>query len=94
MPSEAAHGPKRAVNTALADSVQAQLGSLVRLLRIDEATHPDVVQSFAITQLPAFVLIRRGIELWRQQGPMDELTLVEGIRRLLPVDSANSQLPA
>ena len=94
VPSESDHSPQQAVSSALAKSVQAQLGNLVRVLRIGEADHPDVVQSFAITQLPAFVLIRRGVELWRQQGPMEETTLVEGIRRLLPVDSVNSQPPA
>lgn len=83
IPSEIANRPQRALLTALAESVQAQLGSLVRVLRIDETDHPDVMQSFAITQLPAFVLVRRGIELWRQQGLTDETTLVELIRRLL-----------
>lgn len=85
MPSEIANGAQRTVLAALADSVQAQLGPLVRVLHIDEAEHPDVVQSFAITQLPAFVLVRHGIELWRQQGMADETTLVELIRRLLRV---------
>jgi hypothetical protein len=41
------------------------------------------MQSFAITQTPAFVLIRRGVELWRQQGLSDDVTLVALIRRLL-----------
>lgn len=82
-PSEAAGRSQLARLTALADSVQTQLGSLVRVLRIDEVDHPDVLQSFAITQLPAFVLVRRGGELWRQQGPTDETTLVELIRELL-----------
>ena len=83
MPSERTNRAQRAVLTTLADSIQKQLGSVVRVLRIDETDHPDVVQSFAITQLPAFVLIRSGIELWRQQGLSDEATLVGLIRRLL-----------
>lgn len=49
MPSEPTNPEQRAVLTALADSIQTQLGSLVRVIRIDEADHPDVVQSFAIT---------------------------------------------
>ncbi|MBD2756520.1 thioredoxin family protein [Spirosoma validum] len=85
MPSDSINLPQRALLTALADSLQAQLGSLVRVLRIDEADHPDVVQSFAITLMPAFVLVQRGIELWRQQGLADERTLVDLIRRLLSV---------
>ena len=94
MPSDRINRPQWMVLTALATSVQAQLGSLVRVLCINEADHPDVVQTFAITQMPAFVLLRRGVELWRQQGLTDEATLVEGIRQLLTVDSVKSQSPA
>lgn len=98
MPSELVNRQQRAELTVLADSIQAQLGSLVRVLRIDEASHPDVVQTFAITQLPAFVLIRRGVELWRQQGLLDEATLVGLIRGLLmagprSADPGQNQLP-
>ncbi len=37
-------------------------------MKLDEAVHPDIFRSFEITQLPTFVLIRQGIELWRQEG--------------------------
>jgi hypothetical protein len=94
MPSEATNRFQRAELYWLADSVQSQLGSLVRVLRIDEATHREVVQSFAITQTPAFVLLRRGVELWRQQGLSDEATLVALIRALLSVEPVEDQLPS
>jgi thioredoxin-like negative regulator of GroEL len=93
MPSDAINRPQRVVLSALADSMQTQLGSLVRVLRIDEASHPDVVQTFAITHLPAFVLLRRGVELWRQQGLSDEATLVGLIRGLLTTIPVKDQLP-
>lgn len=93
MPSDRINRPERVVLTALANSMQAQLGSLVRVLRIDEANHPDVVQTFAITQLPAFVLLRRGVELWRQQGLSDEATLVGLIRGLLTTIPVKDRLP-
>jgi hypothetical protein len=83
MPPKLANREQRVELTTLADSIQAQLGSLIRVLRIDEASHPDVMQSFAITQTPAFVLIRRGVELWRRQGLSDDVTLVALIRQLL-----------
>lgn len=84
MPSErGTNRPQRILLTALADSLQVHFGGLLRVLRIDEANHPDVVQSFAITQTPAFVLVRRGIELWRQEGLSDEVTLVLLIEKLL-----------
>jgi hypothetical protein len=38
---------------------------------VDEASHPAVVRSFATPALPACVLVRRGVELWRQQGLPD-----------------------
>ena len=93
MPSELVNRHQRAELTAFADSIQVQLGRLVRVLRIEEADHPDVVQSFAITELPAFVLLRRGVELWRQQGLTDEATLVGLIRGLLTTDPGKNQLP-
>ena len=83
MPSTLANQQQRALLTALADSLQAQLGGLLRILRIDETNHPDVVQSFAFAQAPSFVLVRRGVELWRQEGLSDEATLVGLIQDLL-----------
>ena len=83
MPSEPANCQQQALLTALADSLQEQLGGLLRILRIDETNHPDVVQSFAITRTPAFVLVRRGVELWRQEGLSEETALVGLIQGLL-----------
>lgn len=82
-PLEGDNRQERALLTALADSLQKQLGEQLRILKIDQASHPDVVHSFAITQTPAFVLVRRGIELWRQEGLSDEATLVALIQNRL-----------
>ena len=92
MPSDRINRPQWVVLTALADSIQAQLGHFVRVLRIDEASHPDVVQTFAITQVPTFVLLQRGVELWRQQGLPDEATLVGLIQGFLADDPVKNQL--
>ena len=92
MPSDRINRPQWVALTALADSIQAQLGSLVRVLCIDEDGHPDVVQTFAITQTPTFVLLRRGVELWRQQGLSDEATLVELVRGALADGPVKNQL--
>ncbi|GAB2583646.1 thioredoxin domain-containing protein [Spirosoma areae] len=83
MPHKWADHRQQASLTALADSLKVQFGGLLRVLRIDEATHPDVVRSFAIIQTPAFVLVRRGIELWRHEGMADESTFMLLIERLL-----------
>ena len=53
--------------------LQGRLGAAIRVLKIDEASHPAVVRSFGPPQLPACVLVRQGVELWRLQGlPEDE----------------------
>lgn len=81
----------RVLLSTLADSLQRQFGSLLRVIRVDDATHPDVVHSFDITQTPAFVLVRQGIELWRQVGMSDEAKLVLQIRQLLTTELTKSQ---
>lgn len=63
-------GARAAATTALA-ALQQQLGAAVRVLAIDEATHPAVVRSFGPPALPACVLVRQGVELWRQPGLPD-----------------------
>ncbi|MBC6612532.1 thioredoxin [Hymenobacter sp. BT507] len=55
----------------LLDYLQRRLSPAIRVLKIDEATHPAVVHSFHAQQLPACVLVRQGVELWRQQGLPD-----------------------
>lgn len=49
-------------------ALQQQLGAAVRVLAIEEAAYPAVVRSFAPPALPACVLVRQGVELWRQPG--------------------------
>lgn len=83
MPPDRTNYQQRDSLTALTDSLQKLLGESVRLLKIDEATHPDVVQSFAITHTPAFVLVRQGIELWRQVGMPDKETPMLLTQRLM-----------
>lgn len=52
----------------LVNYLQTRLSPTIRVLKISAATHPAVVQSFHAQQLPALVLVRQGVELWRQQG--------------------------
>lgn len=49
-------------------TLQSQLGPAVRVLRIDEASHPAILSSFAPAQLPTSVLMHHGVELWRRPG--------------------------
>lgn len=60
-------------STASLRALQGRLGPAIRVLKVDEASHPAVVKSFGTPKLPACVLVRHGVELWRQQGlPEDE----------------------
>jgi hypothetical protein len=61
-----------AVSSAVLDALQRQLGAAIRVLCISESTHPSVVSSFHAAELPCFVLVHQGIELWRVCGPADE----------------------
>ncbi|GAB3834453.1 thioredoxin [Hymenobacter jeollabukensis] len=70
-------------STAALERLQRRLGPAIRVLRIDEASHPTVVRSFHAQQLPACVLVRQGVELWRQPGlPDDEAGATELLGRL------------
>ncbi|AMR25431.1 hypothetical protein A0257_22320 (plasmid) [Hymenobacter psoromatis] len=75
--------PVRAATLAALQGLQQRLGSVIRVLSVDEASHPVVVRSFRPADLPAFVLVRRGVELWRQQGlPEGEFIVAQLLGRL------------
>ncbi len=59
---------ERARLTALTNQLRQQLPSSVRFLNVDEVRHADVVKSFNLSQLPAFILVRQGVELGRREG--------------------------
>ncbi|NVO31930.1 thioredoxin [Hymenobacter lapidiphilus] len=63
-------GQAPALSIGALRALQARLGPGVRVLRVDEASHPTVVRSFSgqPATLPACVLVRQGVELWRQSG--------------------------
>ncbi|TGE08718.1 YbbN family protein [Hymenobacter fodinae] len=56
------------VSAADLAALQRHLGPSVQVLKVDQAANPAVVRSFAPLQLPACVLVYRGVELWRQEG--------------------------
>ena len=61
--------------SGLPESVYARLqthfGDTLRILKIDDASHPEVIASFGVSQRPTFVLVRQGAEIWRQEGLTD-----------------------
>ena len=81
--------PVRAATLAALRALQQQLGSVIRVLTVDEGSYPVVVHSFSPLDLPAFVLVRRGVELWRQQGlPEGESIVAQLLSKLAPPGSA------
>ncbi|WP_223650551.1 thioredoxin [Hymenobacter psoromatis] len=83
LPTEGTAPPVRAATLAALQALQQRLGSAIRVLSVDDASHPAVVQSFQATNLPAFVLVRRGVELWRQQGlPEGEFIVAQLLAQL------------
>lgn len=73
----------RATTNLLLQSLQLELGAAIRVLKVDEGIHPGVVHAFDGRGVPAFVLLRDGAELWRQQGlPEGKLMATELLHRL------------
>ena len=66
-PTPPAAAPDTFSVAALA-ALRGRLSPAVRVLKIDEASYPAIVRSFAPAQLPTWVLMRRGVELGRQPG--------------------------
>ncbi|TGE16563.1 thioredoxin [Hymenobacter elongatus] len=58
----------RVATLAALAALQRELGAAIRVLTVDEASHPSVVHSFHTTDLPCFVLVRQGVELLRESG--------------------------
>lgn len=58
----------RSATNLLLKGLQLRLGAAIRVLKVDETSHPAVVHAFDGRGVPAFVLLRGGAELWRQQG--------------------------
>ncbi|MGI4742422.1 MAG: thioredoxin family protein [Janthinobacterium lividum] len=79
LPRGATGGPRQ----AMLDELRHRLGAAIQVLVVDEENDPDVVRSFRVTRLPSFLLLRQGIELWRQPGlPEGELIVEQLFDRL------------
>jgi hypothetical protein len=68
---------QRAEVDQLVEKARSVLNPAVRIMRITEATHPEVVSSFEFTAQPSFVLLQRGLELWRHTGSIDGPELLQ-----------------
>ncbi len=83
LPTVGTAQPVRAATLAALQLLQQRLGNVIQVLSVDDANHPAVVHSFHPADLPAFVLVRQGVELWRQQGlPEGEFIVPQLLDRL------------
>ena len=79
----------RAATLAALAALQRELGAAIRVLTVDEKSHPVVVRSFHATDLPCFVLMQQGVELLRQGGlPEGEAMVSLMLGKLGPVGLA------
>lgn len=77
----------RASTRPMLEALQHRLGSRIQVLVVEEESDPDVVHSFRAAPLPAFLLVRQGIELWRQPGlPEGEQMAEQLLHRLRLAD--------
>jgi thioredoxin 1 len=53
------------------DQLKKDLGSQIRILKIDVDKNPVVADQFKVRGVPTFVLFKNGEVLWRQSGAMD-----------------------
>lgn len=68
--------------TALRVALQHRLGAAIQVLVVKEENDSAVVRSFRATSLPTFVLMRQGIELWRQAGLPEGEAIAKQLLRL------------
>lgn len=68
LPSGGTAPQVRAATLAALAALQRELGTAIRVLSVDEVSHPVVVRSFDAHDLPCFVLMRQGTELLQQCG--------------------------
>ncbi|NML63855.1 thioredoxin [Hymenobacter sp. RP-2-7] len=71
-----------ATATKLRTALQHRLGAAIQVLVVEEENDPVVVRSFRAASLPTFVLVRHGIELWRQAGLPEGEAIAEQLLRL------------
>ncbi|WP_164851373.1 thioredoxin family protein [Larkinella soli] len=68
--------PDRRSTEGLLQRVQGILGNAVRITKVETGLHPDVVSTFGVQSFPSFVLVKRGVEVWRHSGLIDRDELI------------------
>ena len=79
-------GPCKMMSPIL-DKLKSEMGSQVRILKIDVDKNQEVANTFKVRGVPTFVLFKSGEILWRQSGGMDYNTLKNKINKAIIAES-------
>lgn len=75
-------GPCKMMHPVLED-LKKQMGTNIRILKIDVDKNQDVAAQFKVRGVPTFVLFKNGEVLWRESGAFPLGTLKAKIRAVL-----------
>jgi thioredoxin 1 len=72
-------GPCQAMHPVM-DRLKNEMGSQVRILKIDVDKNQEVANKFKVRSVPTFMLFKDGEILWKKSGGMDINTLKSKIK--------------
>ncbi|MBP5995353.1 MAG: thioredoxin [Crocinitomicaceae bacterium] len=75
-------GPCKTMSPILED-LKKQMGSKIRILKIDVDKNQDVAARFKVRGVPTFVLFKNSEVLWRESGAFPLATLKAKIQAVL-----------
>jgi thioredoxin 1 len=75
-------GPCQMMHPIL-DKLKIEMGTAIRILKIDVDKNQDVAEKFKVRGVPTFVLFKKGEVKWRQSGAMDLNTLKKRVKDAL-----------
>lgn len=75
-------GPCKTMHPVL-DQLKEQMGSKVRILKIDVDKNQEVAEKFKIRGVPTLMLFKGGEVQWRQSGAMDLQSLKRKINSVI-----------
>ncbi|MGA0557855.1 thioredoxin [Larkinella sp. VNQ87] len=75
--------PQQTLINQLLAQVNSELGDFIRITRVEQGVHPEVVRSFGVQQLPSFILLRQGTEIWRHNGLLEAHDLIRHLTEQL-----------
>ncbi len=72
-------GPCKTLSPIL-DSVKAELGDAVKIIKIDVDKNQPLAAEYQVRGVPTMILFKNGKQLWRQSGVLQKHELVSIIK--------------